>query len=225
MCDGGEDLVGTPRQVVDAVVLVEIGDGDLSRRRRADTSVTRAPSASSTGAVSVDDTARHFGLAGRDPAGLAVLLHAEVDRLAPLVVLVVVVAARVEAEVAAERAHVAQVRRRDLRRGLPQRAVRLADARVAHELGQRDAGADASEFAVRPAAAARRSSSMRRRPISVGGTCWRRFMFGSRSVPPATSIAPPGAASSSAASRTVRGAWYGSAAAASWRAPPQLRAP
>ena len=52
------------------------------------------------------------------------------------------------------------------------------------------------------------SSATRRRPTSVDGTCCRRFMFGSRSVPPATSIVSPGfEASSSAASPTVRGAW------------------
>ena len=116
----GEDLVRPARQVVDAVVLVE------ARRR----GISRSPARRYERHLRAERDQRRRGVGrrdreaalarGRDPAGLAVLLHAEVDRLAPLVVLVVVVAARVEAEVAAERAHVAQVRRRDLRRRLPQ---------------------------------------------------------------------------------------------------------
>ena len=43
-------------------LLVEIARRRSSRSPRADTSRTRAPSACSIGAVSVDDTARHFGL-------------------------------------------------------------------------------------------------------------------------------------------------------------------
>ncbi len=43
--------------------------------------------------------------------------------------------------------------------------------------------------------------------INARGTCCRRFMFGSTSVPPATSIASaPCVASRSAASLTLRGA-------------------
>ena len=78
----------------------------------------------------------------RDPARLAVLLHAVADRPAPLVGLVVVGAARVEAEVAADRRHVAQMRRRDLRRGLPQAGTARAQPLVAHERRQRRRRAD-----------------------------------------------------------------------------------
>src|SRR5262249_51521169 len=85
---------------------------------------------------------------GRDPAGLAVLLHAEVDRLAPLVVLVVVVAARVEAQVAADRAHVAQMRRRHLRSGLPEPGVIRTHVVASYEVSQRHAGADRETVAV-----------------------------------------------------------------------------
>src|SRR2546422_8433328 len=49
-----------------------------------------------------------FRSRGGDPADRAVLLQAEVDRLAPFVVLVVVIAARIEAQVAADRAHVSR---------------------------------------------------------------------------------------------------------------------
>jgi hypothetical protein len=53
----------------------------------------------------------------------------------------------------------------------------------------------------------RRSSETRRKPMSVAGTCWRRFMLGSSSVPPATSIVSAGErARRSAASATVAGA-------------------
>ena len=109
---------------------VEVARPRSAARRRAETSVTSAPSAISTGAVSVDETAKQRGLDRARPSSVAVLLHAEVDRLAPLVVLVVVVAARVEAEVAAERAHVAQVRRRDqARRPRPMRGPARAQPR------------------------------------------------------------------------------------------------
>src|SRR5262245_36658092 len=58
-----------------------------------------------------------------------------------LVVLVVVVAARVQAQVAAQRPHVAQVHGRDLRRGLVQPRVFLANQRTRHDLVQRQARA------------------------------------------------------------------------------------
>src|SRR5438876_10640477 len=48
-----------------------------------------------------------------EPADRAVLFHAEVDAFAPVVVLVVIGAAGVQAQVAAERAHVPQGRCRD----------------------------------------------------------------------------------------------------------------
>ena len=83
---------------------------------------------------------RHAALARRShPADLSVFLQAEVDRLAPLVGLVVVGAARVEAQVAAERAHVAQVWRRDLSCRLAKRSRRLL---ALDHFGQRQAGAE-----------------------------------------------------------------------------------
>ena len=52
-----------------------------------------------------------------------------------------------------------------------------------------------------------RSSGKARRPMSTLGACWRRFMFGYRSVPPATTIASgPCAASMLAASPSDFGA-------------------
>ena len=124
--------------------------------------------------MSVDETARHLGLDGRHPAVVAVLLHAEIDRLAPLVVLVVVVAARVEAEVAAERAHVAQVWRRNLRGRLPQAVVRRFGMKRPDQFGQRHAGAEAIAVAIANASQLRDSPEADERP----GTCCRRFMFG-----------------------------------------------
>src|SRR5436190_1418366 len=69
--------------------------------------------------ASVGRRSRAAALArGGAPAELAAFFHAEVARLAPLVVLAVVVAARVQAQISAGRAHVAQVHGRDLRRRL-----------------------------------------------------------------------------------------------------------
>jgi len=51
------------------------------------------------------------------------------------------------------------------------------------------------------------SSRMPRRPISVFGSNWPRFMLGNKSVPPATSMASgPRSARFLTASSTVRGA-------------------
>ena len=126
----------------------------------------------------------------RHPARFAVFLHAEVDRLPPLVVLVVVVAPRVEAEVAAERSHVAKKGRRDLRDGLPQARVAFAQRRNLEQVAERHARADRQPVAVGTCF----NSATPRRPTSTAGVCCRRFMFGRTSVPPATSIASPFAA-------------------------------
>src|SRR6185312_9372194 len=48
-----------------------------------------------------------------DAADIAALLQAEIERLPPAFRLVVIVAARIEAEIAAERAHLAQLWRGD----------------------------------------------------------------------------------------------------------------
>ena len=94
------------------------------------------------GTESDDCTARHRGEPGATQQIVAVLLHAEVDRLAPLVVLVVVVAARVEEDVAAERPHVAERRRRDLRDGMDERGMEAAGLPVALDLRERNGRAD-----------------------------------------------------------------------------------
>ena len=60
--DVGEDLVRPARQIVHAVVLVEIGDVHVALARRRDEPHARAERDCSIGAVSVDDTARHRGL-------------------------------------------------------------------------------------------------------------------------------------------------------------------
>ena len=147
-------------------------------------SVTSAPMAISTGAVSAEATAQQRRAARRHPAGGAVLLHAEVDRLPPLPVLIVVVAAGVEAEVAAQRPHVAQRRRGDqLRRPAP------APARRRRSRGRsRCASARSSRPSANfePSFDFSNSGSILRRPITRRGVCWRRFMLGNRSVPPAT---------------------------------------
>jgi hypothetical protein len=53
------------------------------------------------------------GARGSDPADLAILLHAKVDGLAPFVVLVVVIASRIQQKVSSDAAHVAQQRSGD----------------------------------------------------------------------------------------------------------------
>ena len=85
----------------------------MRRSPRGPTSVTSAPSAIITGAVSEHDSAQHLSEPGATRQIVAVLLHAVADRRAPELGLVVVVAARVHAEVAADGARVAQRRRGD----------------------------------------------------------------------------------------------------------------
>src|SRR5439155_24695012 len=60
-----------------------------------------AEGAEDRGGIARGDRETDFALGG-DPADLAVALHAEIDRATPFVALIVVVAAGVEAEVAAE---------------------------------------------------------------------------------------------------------------------------
>src|SRR5688572_27591868 len=78
----------------------------------------------------------------RDVTHVAVLLEAEAERVAPEVRLVVVRTARVEAEIAADRAHVAKLRTRDRAGRQGQRLRMLAYERVARETGQRFGRAD-----------------------------------------------------------------------------------
>src|SRR5690606_3394604 len=66
----------------------------------------------------------------RDVADVAVLLEAEAQRLTPEVRLIVVRAARVEAEIAPDRAHVAELRPRDEACGACERGRVLADERM-----------------------------------------------------------------------------------------------
>src|SRR5262249_40822854 len=93
---------------------------------------------------------RYAALAGGGiPADRAVLLQAEVDRLAPLVALVVVVAARVETKIAAERAHVAQMHGGDLRGGLIKPRVALPHPGVGDDFVQREPSAQGHSRAIR----------------------------------------------------------------------------
>src|SRR2546426_12491299 len=103
----GEDLVRLFRKVIDPVVVIEPRRGHNALAARADEHVVRAHG---------HHHRRHVGRAdgpaargrGRHPADVPVLLHAEVDRFAPFVRLIVVVAARVETEVPAQRPHVTE---------------------------------------------------------------------------------------------------------------------
>src|SRR3989442_1020690 len=103
----GEALVRLLRKVIDPVVVIEPRRGHDALAARADEHVVRAQG---------HHHRRHVGRAdgpaargrGRHPADVPVLLHAEVDRFAPLVRLIVVVAARVETEIAAQRPHVTE---------------------------------------------------------------------------------------------------------------------
>src|SRR5262249_46536235 len=67
----------------------------------------------------------------------------------PLVVLVVVVAARIQAQIAADRTHVAQVHGGDLRRGLIEPGVLFMDHGVRHDFVQGQARAERGAGSVR----------------------------------------------------------------------------
>src|SRR5204863_3310300 len=80
----GKYLVGTALQLVDAVVVVEVLERDLAPASRRDELHASADRHQRRRAVGRRH--RHAALArGGDPADRAVLLQAEVDRLAPFV--------------------------------------------------------------------------------------------------------------------------------------------
>src|SRR5262249_8996 len=149
---------------------------------------------------------------GSDPADAAVglrdggpggRLHTKTDGFAPLVVLVVVVAARVEAQIAAQGAHVAQLGGRDLSGRAPEGPVARAQGGVGHQGGQRQVGGGGGGGGGGAGGWGRGG-----RLITNGGVCWRLFMLGTRSVPPASSIAPgPASRRAAAASASERAAW------------------
>src|SRR6185295_14638737 len=95
-----------------------------------------------------------LGARRRDPANVAVFLHAEVDAFAPLVILIVVIAPRVEQQVAADRSHVSEYRSRDEPSSVCDKRIILIDNRMIAEIRQRNGRADhhsalaiASDFA------------------------------------------------------------------------------
>src|SRR6185295_4308401 len=102
-----QDFIGLLGEIVDSIVLVEPACGDHTLTLGSHEPVFGTDRDHHRG-----DVRRADGPAARrrrrHPADVAVLLHAEVDRLPPLVALIVVVAARVEAKISAEGAHVAE---------------------------------------------------------------------------------------------------------------------
>src|SRR2546425_8349466 len=145
----GEDLVRLLRKGSDPVVVIE-------PRRRHDALAAGAGADEHVVRAECHHHRRDVGRADgptaggrwRHPADVPVLLHAEVDRLAPLVSLIVVIAARVEAEVPAQSAHIPEQGRGYERRRLPHDAGGLVDGRTGGQFGQRDARSE-NDFAVR----------------------------------------------------------------------------
>src|SRR5690242_16755161 len=106
---------------------------------------------------------------------------------------------------------------------LRRRGVETEAAAVA--MAERDAGREPRTVSVFPAPIlvfeSDRSSGIAASEITVAGTCWRRFMFGYKSVPPATYIpAGPASAFHFRASARVAGARYRKAGSRSIRPRP-----
>src|SRR6266513_1862488 len=136
----GEDLVRLLRKVIDPVVVIE-------PRRRHDALAARGGADEHVVRAECHHHRRHVGRAdgpaargrGRHPADVPVLLHAEVDRLAPLVRLIVVIAARVEAEVPAQGSHVPEQWGADEPRSGRHRVVPIPYGWVGLKLREREA--------------------------------------------------------------------------------------
>src|SRR5882724_6387557 len=108
--DFGEDFIGPAPDVVDAVIVVELGKRDFTLAGARDQADTGAKSDQRRRGVRGGDC-HAFRTSRRDPARGSVFLQAKVNCLSPFVVLIVVVAAGVQAEVSAEGRHVSNVRR------------------------------------------------------------------------------------------------------------------
>src|SRR5215831_12001416 len=125
---------------MDAVVFVESGERHFALIRLRDEPDARAKSHQYRGRVR-----RRNGHALRttwsDPTGCAVFLQAETDGFSPFVVLIVIIAPRVEAEVSAKRGHVSDLGRGDKRSGLSQGCKSIAEARVGCDFCKCKAGA------------------------------------------------------------------------------------
>ncbi len=103
-----------------------------------------------------------FGTASGDAADVAVFFHAVAQRFAPVEVLVVIIAARIDADVAADGAHVAQLRRGNRRCGGRESGIAAAhdvvfgDRRERGERAERQAAdvvvADEAQVGDRPQA-------------------------------------------------------------------------
>ena len=107
-----EDLVRPAMQIIHPIIVSTVPQARISRSPACETSRTRARRAPSAPDAGIRGRDRHALRAARShPARDAVFLHAKIDRLPPLVTLVVVVAPRIKAKVAAQRTHIANVRR------------------------------------------------------------------------------------------------------------------
>ena len=123
----------------------------------------------------------HAAALRRDVADVAGGLEAMVIGRTPPFALVVEDAARVEAEIAADRAHVAMRRPGDVRGGLRDHRIVRDDVRM---LGSSLSVTDAPISSDCASALIARNSSTRFTSISTGGATMPRRMLTTRSVPP-----------------------------------------
>ena len=125
--------------VEEARIVVELGKRDFALAGTRDQADACAKSDQRGRGVRGGD--RHALRASRrDPAGGAVFFQAEIDGFSPLVALIVVIAARIQADVSAERGHVADLRSGNQRGRLRQRGQSVSKARVRRDFRKRQAG-------------------------------------------------------------------------------------
>src|SRR5580692_10299569 len=95
--------------MADSVIVIKLGGRDQSLSRTRNQFHLRSDGHHHWGAVArLDGPATRAGWS--HPADVTVFLHAKVDSLPPLVVLIVVIASCVEQKVPADAAHIAQQR-------------------------------------------------------------------------------------------------------------------
>ena len=111
-----QQFVRTLLQIIDAVVVIEPGRLNHPLAQRGNQSKPRA-NRDHDGNQIAGLHGPAFRASRRHPTHVAVLLQTEVDRLAPFIILIVIIAARVEQQIAANGSHVAQYRRGDRARG------------------------------------------------------------------------------------------------------------
>src|SRR5260370_18524240 len=136
-----QNFIWPALDVVDPIVAVQIREKDLARSRTRHQSDSR-PERHQRRARVCRGHCHALRTSRCYPAGRAVFFQAEIDRLPPFVALIVIIAARIQTDVSAERRHVSNLRSGHQRSRLRQRRQPIPKTRISSYFRESEACTD-----------------------------------------------------------------------------------